>query len=88
MQKARRRAQVTSIVLVNIVVIIILIIINIVIIIIVIIIIVIISRIVIIPKKTRAQRGEIGYLALHLHLAVGSFILQATNRASFTLRVI
>ena len=79
MQKARRRAQVTSIVLVNIVVIIILIIINIVIIIIV---------IVIIPKKTHAQRGEIGYLALHLHLAVGSFILQATNRASFTLRVI
>ena len=83
MQKARRRAQVTSIVLVNIVVIIILIPINI-----VIIIIVIISRIVIIPKKTRAQRREIGYLALHLHLAVGSFILQATNRASFTLRVI
>ena len=39
-------------------------------------------------KKTRAQRWEIGYLALHLHLAPGSFILQATNRASFTLRVI
>ena len=76
MQKARRRAQVTSIVLVNIVVIIILIPINI-----VIIIIVIISRIVIIPKKTRAQRGEIGYLALHLAPGTGLFYL-ASNKSS------
>ena len=72
MQKAGRRAQVTPIVLVNIVVIIIL-----VIIILIIIIIVIISRIVVIPKKTRAQRW-----------ALGCFILQATNRTSFTLSVI
>ena len=53
MQKARRRAQVTSIVLVNIVVIIILIPINI-----VIIIIVIISRIVIIPKRHVHNAGR------------------------------